>query len=122
MIIRKYSKDILRIPLVYDILCCMYIGILEDRYLLSTLLTRIILLIFLNTKKIRSGTLSSSAPSSIQIMIFFVFFTLGAIGTFTIGAAIAAGRVSYGKLVSEPAIWATVIAVALLWFELSVPK
>jgi len=51
-----------------------------------------------------------------------VFFTLGAIGTFTIGSAIAAGRVSYAKLIREPAIWAAVIAVGLLWSGLSLPK
>jgi predicted permease len=56
------------------------------------------------------------------LALALVFFTLGAIGTFTIGAAIAAGRVSYKKLISEPAIWAAVIAVGLLWLELPTPK
>ena len=45
------------------------------------------------------------------LALALVFFTLGAIGTFTIGSAIAAGRVSYAKLIREPAIWAAVIAV-----------
>ena len=56
------------------------------------------------------------------LALALVFFTLGAIGTFTIGAAIAAGSVSYKKLISEPAIWAALIAVALLWLELTPPK
>ena len=56
------------------------------------------------------------------LALALVFFTLGAIGTFTIGAAIAAGRVSYAKLIREPAIWAAVIAVGLLWAELALPK
>jgi predicted permease len=56
------------------------------------------------------------------LALALVFFTLGAIGTFTIGAAIAAGRVSYRKLVSEPAIWAALIATGLLWFDATPPK
>ena len=56
------------------------------------------------------------------LALALVFFTLGAIGTFTIGAAIAAGSVSYKKLISEPAIWAALIAVALLWLDLTPPK
>ncbi|MDA0652144.1 MAG: AEC family transporter [Proteobacteria bacterium] len=56
------------------------------------------------------------------LALALVFFTLGAIGTFTIGAAIAAGRVSYAKLISEPAIWAAVIAIGLLWLDLTPPK
>ena len=56
------------------------------------------------------------------LALALVFFTLGAIGTFTIGAAIAAGRVSYSKLVGEPAIWAALIAIGLMWFDLTLPK
>ena len=56
------------------------------------------------------------------LALALVFFTLGAIGTFTIGAAIAAGRVSYAKLIGEPAIWAALIAIGLLWFDLTLPK
>ena len=55
------------------------------------------------------------------LALALVFFTLGAIGTFTIGAAIAAGRVSYAKLIGEPAIWAALIAIGLLWFDLTLP-
>lgn len=56
------------------------------------------------------------------LALALVFFTLGAIGTFTVGAAIAAGRVSVKKLLSEPAIWAAVIAVWLLWSGVVLPK
>jgi predicted permease len=56
------------------------------------------------------------------LALALVFFTLGAIGTFTIGAAIAAGRVSWWKLIGEPAIWAALLAVGLLWFDLKLPK
>ena len=55
------------------------------------------------------------------LALALVFFTLGAIGTFTIGAAIAAGRVSCAKLIGEPAIWAALIAIGLLWFDLTLP-
>ena len=56
------------------------------------------------------------------LALALVYFTLGAVGTFTIGAALAAGRVSTGRLAREPAVWAALIAVALLWFEVAVPK
>ncbi len=56
------------------------------------------------------------------LALALVYFTLSAMGTFTIGAAIAAGRASWGKLVQEPAIWAALIAVILLWSGVSVPK
>lgn len=56
------------------------------------------------------------------LALALVFFTLGAIGTFTIGAAIAAGKASLTKLVTEPAIWAAIIAIALLWFGITLPK
>lgn len=51
-----------------------------------------------------------------------VYFTLGAVGTFTIGAAIAAGRASTAKLVREPAVWAAVVALGLLWLDIALPK
>lgn len=56
------------------------------------------------------------------LALALVFFTLGAIGTFTIGAAIAAGKASLIKLVTEPAIWAALIAIALVWFNIRLPK
>lgn len=51
-----------------------------------------------------------------------VYFTLGTIGTFTIGAAIAAGRVSLAVLARTPAIYAVVLAVAMVWTEASAPQ
>lgn len=51
-----------------------------------------------------------------------VYFTLGSIGTFTVGAAIAAGRVSLLKLAREPVIYAAAIAVVLLVFGLKLPR
>jgi len=51
-----------------------------------------------------------------------VFFTVTSIGTFTIGAAIAAGRMSLDKLIREPAIWAAVLAVGLLWTGWTLPE
>ncbi len=41
---------------------------------------------------------------------------------FTIGVAIAAGRVSLGEIAREPVIWATLIAVAMLWGDVTPPK
>lgn len=42
-----------------------------------------------------------------------VYFVLGIIGTFTIGATLAAGRFSIGTILRTPAIYAVVLAVAL---------
>jgi hypothetical protein len=56
------------------------------------------------------------------LALALVYFTLGAVGTFTIGAAIAAGRTSFAKLAREPAVWAAIIAVTLLWLGVTLPK
>lgn len=48
------------------------------------------------------------------LALALVYFTLGAIGTFTVGAAIAAGRASFVKLAREPVIYAAALSVALL--------
>lgn len=56
------------------------------------------------------------------LALALMFFTLGAIGTFTIGAAVAAGSVSWSKLAGEPAIWAALLAIGLLWLDVSLPK
>ena len=47
------------------------------------------------------------------LALAIVFFTFGAIGTFTLGAAIAEGTFSLKKLAQAPVIYAVVIAVAL---------
>jgi predicted permease len=56
------------------------------------------------------------------LALALVYFTIGALGTFTIGAAIAAGRVSPGEIVREPVIWAILVAVAMLWGDINPPK
>jgi len=56
------------------------------------------------------------------LALALVFFTLGAIGTFTIGAAVAAGRASWSKLIGEPAVWAAAAAMILLWSGVVLPK
>jgi len=56
------------------------------------------------------------------LALALVYFTLGSIGTFTVGAAIAAGRVSFVKLAREPVIYAALIAVVLLVLGLRLPR
>jgi hypothetical protein len=56
------------------------------------------------------------------LALALVYFTLGAIGTFTVGAAIAAGRTSLAKLAREPVIYAAAVAVALLVADEKLPK
>lgn len=56
------------------------------------------------------------------LALALVYFTLGSIGTFTVGAAIAAGRVSLAKLAREPVIYAAIVAVVLLAFGLKLPR
>lgn len=50
-----------------------------------------------------------------------VYFTLGTVGTFTVGAAIAAGRMTLGHLFKTPAIYAVVVAVAMVMTETKAP-
>ena len=47
------------------------------------------------------------------LALAIVYFTFGAIGTFTLGAAIAAGSFSLKKLATAPVIYAVVISVSL---------
>lgn len=56
------------------------------------------------------------------LAVALVYFTIGAIGTFTIGAAIASGRGSLGKLIREPTLWSAGIAICILVWDISVPK
>lgn len=51
-----------------------------------------------------------------------VFFVFGAIGTFTVGNAVAAGRMSLGKLARTPVIYAVAIAVAFQLADLRMPQ
>lgn len=56
------------------------------------------------------------------LALALVYFTLGSIGTFTVGAAIAAGRISLAELVREPVIYAAILAVGLMLLDLRLPK
>lgn len=51
-----------------------------------------------------------------------VFFTFGAIGTFTVGAAIAEGNWSLSKLAKTPVIYAVALAVTLQLLHVRLPE
>ena len=51
-----------------------------------------------------------------------VFFVFGAIGTFTIGDAVAAGRMNLNKLARTPVIYAVVIAIGFQLADLDMPR
>ena len=51
-----------------------------------------------------------------------VFFAFGAIGTFTIGATIAAGSVSFGRIARSPVFYAVVLAVVLEIAHIDLPR
>ena len=51
-----------------------------------------------------------------------VFFAFGAIGTFTIGATIAAGSVSFGRIARSPVFYAVVLAVGLEIARVDLPR
>ena len=51
-----------------------------------------------------------------------VFFAFGAIGTFTIGATIAAGSVSFGRIARSPVFYAVVLAVVLEIARIDLPR
>ncbi|MBM3487975.1 MAG: AEC family transporter [Alphaproteobacteria bacterium] len=55
------------------------------------------------------------------LALALVYFTLGTIGTFTVGAAIAAGRVTLGFLVKQPAIYAVAFAVIMIETDATMP-
>ena len=56
------------------------------------------------------------------LALAIVYFTFGAIGTFTIGAAIAAGTLSFKKLAKAPVIYAVAVAVTLQLYGTPVPE
>jgi len=56
------------------------------------------------------------------LALAIVYFTFGAIGTFTLGAAIAAGSFSFKKLATAPVIYAVAIAVALQLTSTPLPE
>ena len=56
------------------------------------------------------------------LALAIVYFTFGAIGTFTLGAAIAAGSFSLKKLATAPVIYAVAIAVVLQLTSTRLPE
>jgi len=56
------------------------------------------------------------------LALALVYFMLGTLGTFTVGAAIAAGRVSFREIVRTPAVYAVFVAVYLVVAEVQTPQ
>lgn len=56
------------------------------------------------------------------LALALVYFTIGAVGTFTIGAAIASGKLSLSNLSREPALWAAFVAILMMWLDITLPK
>jgi predicted permease len=56
------------------------------------------------------------------LALAIVYFTFGAIGTFTAGAAIAAGTLSFRRLMRAPVVHAVLLAVVLQLTDTSLPK
>ena len=55
------------------------------------------------------------------LALAIVYFTFGAIGTFTLGAAIAAGNISIKKMLAAPVVYAVIIAIALQLTDVRLP-
>jgi malate permease and related proteins len=56
------------------------------------------------------------------LALALVYFMLGTLGTFTVGAAIAAGRVSFKEIVRTPAVYAVFVAVYMVVAEVQAPQ
>jgi predicted permease len=56
------------------------------------------------------------------LALALVYFMLGTLGTFTVGAAIAAGRVSFKEIVRTPAVYAVFVAVYMVVAEVQTPQ
>lgn len=56
------------------------------------------------------------------LALALVFFAFGAIGTFTVGATIASGSLSYGRIARSPVFYAVVVAVALELAGIDLPR
>jgi len=56
------------------------------------------------------------------LALALVYFVIGAVGTFTVGDAIAAGSASLGRLARTPVIYAVAIAVAFQVAGLDMPR
>lgn len=61
------------------------------------------------------------AFGDLGLALAIVFFAIGAIGTFTVGAAIAEGSWSAGRLARTPVLYAILIAVVLQLADLRMP-
>ena len=56
------------------------------------------------------------------LALAIVYFTFGAIGTFTVGVSIASGKFSFGKLARSPVVYAVAIAVAMRLTDTGLPQ
>jgi len=56
------------------------------------------------------------------LALALVYFMLGTLGTFTVGAAIAAGRVSLKEIARTPAVYAVFVAVYMVVAEVQTPQ
>jgi predicted permease len=56
------------------------------------------------------------------LALALVYFMLGTLGTFTVGAAIAAGRVSLREIARTPAVYAVLIAVYMVVADAKMPQ
>lgn len=55
------------------------------------------------------------------LALALVFLTFGGVGTYTIGAAIAAGRISFGQIARTPVIYGAAVVVVMLTTGWSLP-
>ena len=56
------------------------------------------------------------------LALAIVYFTFGAIGTFTVGVSIASGKFSFGKLARSPVVYAVAIALAMRLTDIGLPE
>jgi len=56
------------------------------------------------------------------LALALVYFMLGTLGTFTVGAAIAAGRMSFKEILRTPAVYAVIVAVYMIVAEVHAPQ
>jgi hypothetical protein len=55
------------------------------------------------------------------LALALIFLVFGGVGTYTVGAAIAAGRMSFGQIARTPVIYAAAVVVAMLTTGWSLP-
>lgn len=66
--------------------------------------------------------LSLFAFGEAGLALAIVFFTVSAVGMFTAGQAIAAGRTSFATMLRTPILWAVALAMVLLSTETRLPR